>query len=82
MACLATQLMSDLFARSAEKSITTKAGQIRYQEFYPKLSKSIVDQIDAELARAWGLMPEALDFVVNYDIKYRLGQSIEDADDD
>ncbi len=37
-------------------------------------SKPIIDEIDRALAQHYGLTGEELDFVVNYDIKYRLGQ--------
>ena len=43
-------------------------------EFYPKYSKSIIDEIDRILAKHYGFTPEELDFVINYDIKYRMGQ--------
>jgi hypothetical protein len=49
------------------------------QKFFPKLSKPILDEIDAVLARHYGFTAEELDFIVNYDIKYRLGA---DADED
>lgn len=39
-------------------------------------SKPIIDEIDRALAQHYGLTGEELDFVVNYDIKYRLGQYI------
>ena len=44
-------------------------------------SKSIIDLIDVVLARHYCFTQEELDFIVNYDIKYRMGQSAEDADD-
>ncbi len=73
LASLGKKLQRDLFKNSAEKQIRTKAGQITYQEFYPKQSKAILDEIDAVLAEHYGLTEEELDFIMNYDIKYRLG---------
>ena len=35
--------------------------------------KPIIDRIDAALARHYGFTDEEFDFIVNYDIKYRLG---------
>ena len=35
--------------------------------------KSKVDEIDRYLARHYGFTDEELDFIVNYDIKYRMG---------
>jgi len=39
-----------------------------------KPCKSIIDEIDRVLARHHGFTDEELDFVINYDIKYRMGQ--------
>ena len=36
-------------------------------------SKAIIDQIDAVLAEHYGFTQEELDFIINYDIKYRMG---------
>jgi hypothetical protein len=37
-------------------------------------SKPILDEIDTVLAGHYGFTAEELDFIVNYDIKYRLGR--------
>ena len=36
--------------------------------------KSIADEIDRVLAEHYGFTDEELDFIINYDIKYRMGQ--------
>jgi hypothetical protein len=46
----------------------------KYQTFYPSRSKAVLDQIDDALANYFGFTPEELDFIINYDIKYRMGQ--------
>ncbi len=48
-------------------------GEVRLQSFSPALSKPILDRIDVVLARHYGFTQDDLDFIVNYDIKYRLG---------
>lgn len=48
-------------------------GRVEYDEFYPRRSKSIIDEIDRVLARHYGFTEEELDFIINYDIKYRMG---------
>jgi hypothetical protein len=37
-------------------------------------SRPIIDEIDWVLARHYGFTEEELDFIVNYDIKYRMGR--------
>jgi hypothetical protein len=72
---LVARLMKHLDENSALKRITTKAGEITYQEFYTAASKPIIDEIDRALAGHYGLTAEELDFILNYDIKYRLGRN-------
>lgn len=40
--------------------------------------KPIIDEIDRLLAKHYGFTPEELDFIINYDIKYRMGAEAED----
>jgi hypothetical protein len=51
-------------------------GEVEYDEFYMKLSKPIIDEIDKVLARHYGFTEEELDFIINYDIKYRMGDEL------
>ena len=39
-----------------------------------KLSKPIIDKIDRVLAEHYGFTEEELDFIINHDVKYRLGK--------
>ena len=50
---------------------------MRIQCIHPKFSKSIIDEIDRVLARHYGFTDEELDFIITYDIKYRLGRDTE-----
>ena len=50
----------------------TKSG-LRIQTFSYANCKPIIDSIDRVLALHYGFSDEELDFIVNYDIKYRLG---------
>ena len=43
----------------------------------PKASKPILDEIDRVLAAHYGFTDEELDFIINYDIKYRMGRDAE-----
>ncbi len=39
------------------------------------------DEIDRVLARHYGVTDEELDFIINYDIKYRMGDALKVADE-
>jgi methylase of polypeptide subunit release factors len=75
---LSQLLMSDYRKHKLEKEKTSKkTGHIIYEEFYPRLSKPIIDEIDKVLAEHYGFSEEELDFIINYDIKYRMGKELD-----
>ena len=79
---LCASLMEDYRNKGQRKDKTSSlTGRIVYQEFYPRLSKPILDQIDSALAQHYGLDAEELDFILNYDIKHRMGDELDEADD-
>ena len=55
-----------------------QTGTTQTQSFKVQKSKPIIDEIDAVLARYYKFNAEELDFIQNYDIKYRLGASADD----
>jgi hypothetical protein len=72
---LGKKLMTNLKANAEQKTIKTKDGQeISYDNYYGSRSKPIIDEIDRILAQHYGFTPEELDFIINYDIKYRMGR--------
>lgn len=52
------------------------SGAVRYEEYYPSYSKPIIDEIDEILAKHYGFTEEELDFIINYDIKYRMNDKL------
>ena len=48
----------------------------KFDSFYPAKSKPILDMIDAVLAKHYGFTEGELDFIINYDIKYRMGDEL------
>ena len=52
------------------------SGEISQDFYYMKLSKPIIDKIDMLLAEHYGFTEEELDFIINYDIKYRMGDEL------
>lgn len=74
---LIQKLYDDYSFKSKRKTTYYKAtGKVIYDEFYPKLSKPIIDEIDKVLAKHYGFTEEELDFIINYDIKYRMGDEL------
>ncbi|NLG27421.1 MAG: SAM-dependent methyltransferase, partial [Chloroflexi bacterium] len=79
---LNTRLMDDLMANSQVKTRHQRlTGPVRYREFNPVLSKPIINEIDHVLARHYGFTDEELDYIINYDIKYRMGDALNDDED-
>ncbi len=80
---LVTQLMDNLNHTSKILEMNYKDwGKMKIQCIYPKFSKHIIDQIDQVLAKHYGFTDEELDFIINYDIKYRMGRMADGAEDD
>jgi hypothetical protein len=77
------KLMSSLTQNATRKTISTKQGhKIEYDEIKAVHSKPVIDEIDAALATVYGLTTDELQFVVNYDIKYRAGSEAADESED
>ncbi|KAA6329615.1 hypothetical protein EZS27_021601, partial [termite gut metagenome] len=53
-----------------------KTGTVELQTFFVGKSKHIIDEIDKVLAQHYGFTEEELDFIINYDIKYRMGAEL------
>lgn len=72
---LSQQLMISFKHHKKRKETHYKTtGKVVYDEFDQKPSKPIVDEIDRVLAKHYGFTDEELDFIINYDIKYRMGR--------
>ncbi len=76
---LAIRLEQDIQAHARistrnTKPVPGKEGHlIELAEYRMSYSKGILDEIDGVLAEHYGLNEKELDFVINYDIKYRMG---------
>ncbi|MBZ0182182.1 MAG: Eco57I restriction-modification methylase domain-containing protein [Melioribacteraceae bacterium] len=62
--------------------IQKQTGKTKTQSFKIALSKPIIDEIDKILAEHYGFTEEELDFIINYDIKYRMGKELNGEDDE
>lgn len=75
---LSSELESDL--DSNKRRLTTNSitrGMVDSFVFRKKKSKPIIDEIDKVLAEHYGFTDEELDFIINYDIKYRMGSELD-----
>ena len=75
---LGKQYVKDL-KRNAVDAVRVYKGKksVDCLSFRVNQSKSILDEIDRMLAGHYGFTAEELDFILNYDIKYRLGRDNE-----
>jgi hypothetical protein len=73
LATINRMLMTDINEKSVIREYNYSTGKVTYQEFYMRESKLIIDEIDRLLAEHYGFTDEELDFIINYDIKYRMG---------
>jgi len=78
---LAIQLQNDIQAHARISTRNTRSDPARQkggltielEEYRMGYSKAILDEIDHVLARYYGFSDEEVDFIINYDIKYRMG---------
>lgn len=75
---LAQRLMDNLRSTSEYRVMKFDPETLTIQCIIPRYSKSIIDDIDTFLAKAYGFNEEELDFIINYDIKYRMGDELND----
>ncbi len=78
--------LGDGYLRDLERNSTMlvrqqkQTGKTQTQSFKIQKSKAIINQIDRDLAKHYGFTQEELDFIINYDIKYRMGLGGEEAE--
>ena len=70
--------LEDDMDKNKSISIVNKSdgGVNKSYAYQKKLSKPIIDEIDKVLAKHYGFTEEELDFIINYDIKYRMGDEL------
>jgi hypothetical protein len=83
LAELGNSLDSALKRTAIKRDMSTNQGySLRYDEYQQALVKPVIDEIDRVLAEHYGFTDEELDFIVNYDIKYRMGRDSEEGDEE
>jgi hypothetical protein len=74
---LGRELEKRLRSTATKRSRKYPSGIVQYEEYYPVEGKAVIDSIDRALAQHYGFTDEELDFIINYDIKYRMGRDAE-----
>ena len=72
------KILDDDMRKNRQKQSVNRAtlGQGCTYTYRKKVSKPIIDEIDEVLAKHYGFTEEELDFIINYDIKYRMGDEL------
>jgi hypothetical protein len=71
---LATTLMRDYKKHSILKRGKYATGEITWQEFYPRQSKAIIDEIDDLLGMIYGLSRKEIEYIKSYDLEFRVDE--------
>ena len=50
-----------------------QTGKVKYQEFYPRKSKQILDIIDSQLGDFYGFTANEKEYIQHFDTKFRMG---------
>ena len=69
-----SSLVNDLMDELQHNSERIVYGKAEVDQFYVAPPKPIIDKIDRALAKHYDFTDEELDFIINYDIKYRMGR--------
>ena len=70
-------LMKDYRKHSVLKEVRAAKGAVTIQEFYPRKSKDIIDEIDDLLAIMYNLSKKEIDYIKGYDIEFRTDEDNE-----
>ena len=77
IAKLSDKIENNLRQNAVYYTINSKTnGATETVTYRKQLSKGIMDEIDKVLAKHYGFTEEELDFIINYDIKYRMGDEL------
>ena len=78
---LCETLMQEMQDNAEMVDAVYRTGDVTFAQYLPAKSKPIIDEIDKVLAKHYGFTEEELDFIINYDIKYRMGDELGEESD-
>ena len=70
--------MTNLRETADTRTMRFRHDRLEIECIIPKRSKRYIDTIDLDVANGFGFTTEETDFIINYDIKYRMGSAEED----
>ncbi len=80
---LSNAVEKDCFTKSKIIKMNNKqTGLVEVQSLTTAQSKPIIDEIDKILAEHFGFTEEELDYIINYDIKYRMGKDLHESEEE
>ncbi len=80
---LTNKLLESLNNNSILETYNYKTtGIVSFKRYFPQKSKPIIDEIDKVLSKYYGFTDEELDYIINYDIKYRMGDALNGDEDE
>lgn len=74
----ADELMTNLRATADTRQMKFRHDRLEIECIIPKRSKRLIDTIDLDVANGFNFNAEETDFIINYDIKYRMGGADEE----
>lgn len=79
LSAVSSKLLSDIWKNAENRNRNRADGSMQNEvNFKIARSKPIIDEIDKVLAKHYGFTEEELDFIINYDIKYRMGKELQE----
>jgi len=78
------KLMQDLLINGTKRKEKRNKGKniVEFTQYNVRKSKHIIDEIDNIIAQHYGFTQDEVDFIINYDIKYRMGKALLGEDDE
>ncbi len=80
---LCNELMESYIVNAVKKTVNlgNNIGGVTFNEYHPKYSKTIINKIDDILGLIYGFTEEEVNFIKNYDIRFRMGDEYSEEDE-
>ena len=76
LSSLGARLIDNLENTAEDTTVKSRTRGVVHSKLYVvSKSKPIIDEVDRVLAKHYDFTEEELDFIINYDIKYRMGKN-------